>query len=119
MRKTRRFFLILLAITFLTACGGGKPDDVSDEMYQTAVYVIKVCDLYLDGEATQEETKEKIRGIDTSDFDITSASTKEVEIWSGITGLHADCTKMKYGGFEVSDFKEHRDKIAEAINYKK
>lgn len=119
MRKAIISVSIAIAITiFLTACGGGKPDDVSEEMYQKAIYIVKVCDLYLNGETTQEETKEKIRGIDISDFDITSASVKEVEIWSGITGLHADCTRMFTGSFDLSSFKEHRDKIAEAINYK-
>lgn len=118
MRKTRRFFLILLAITFLTACGGGKPDDVSDEMYQTAVYVIKVCDLYLNGEATKEETKEKLDDIELPDIEVESSSSNEFSIYCGIMNLHAHCTRMKYGNFELSKFKEDRDKIAEAINYK-
>lgn len=120
MRKIKRFTVILLTtVLFLTACGGGgKPDDVSEEMYQKALYAIKVCDLYLDGSTTQEETIEKLKGIDTPDIEVGSSSSNEVAIWSGIMGLHADCTKMKFEEFELSSFKEHRNKIAEAINYK-
>lgn len=119
MRKEIISVAMAISITiFLTACGGGKPDDVSEETYQKALYVVKVCDLYLEGDATQEETIEKIKGIDSPEIDIGTSSANEVAIWSGIMNLHAHCTKMKYGNFELSKFKEDRDKIAEAINYK-
>lgn len=113
----RKIIILMMCVIMLTGCGG-KPSDVSDEMYENAVYTIKVCDLYLDGEATQEETIEKIDGIVTPEIDIVSASSNEVSIWSGIMGLKTDCIKMRLKEFELSSFNENRDKIADAINYK-
>lgn len=119
MRKSMQPILILMSIIFLTACGGnGKPDDVSEETYQKALYAIKVCDLYLDGEATQDETREKLNGIGLPDIEIGFSSHNEVAVYSGLMGLNADCTRMSLDSFDISTFKEHRDKIAEAINYK-
>lgn len=118
MKKIITMIFLFFLFNIFYGCGGEKPDDVGEEMYQKAIYAIKVCDLYLSGEATQEETIEKIKGIETPQIDIASTSHNEVLIYSGIMGLYADCTKMKFGEFEISSFKEHRDKIAEAINYK-
>lgn len=118
MRKARQLVLILLTIIFFTACGGGgKPDDVSEDMYETAVYAIKVVDLYLDGEATLEDTYEKLNNMKVPDYEMEYPYT-DFSINSSIIGLKTCALSLKTGDGQISDLKSKRDEIAEAINYK-
>lgn len=59
----KKVLVLLFGCMMLLSGCGGKPDDVSQEMYDTAVYAIDVTDMYLDGDETIEETKEKIDGL--------------------------------------------------------
>lgn len=121
MKKRKLFLFVIIVITFLTACGGGKPDDVSEEMYQNAVYAIKVVDLYLDGEATAKETYDKLDNMNLPDSDtlIDKKEYADYSIWQSIFSLKIDIFGVNLGTTSLSDLKEDRNKLAEAINYKK
>ena len=50
-QKVITFIITILIISsiFLTGCGGGKPEDLSDEAYDIAVDIVRVADFYDNG----------------------------------------------------------------------
>lgn len=64
----KRFLLILMCCFLLVGCGG-KPSGMSDEMYDSAIYVINVVDSYLDGQNTAEEAYTLISDLYIPDCD--------------------------------------------------
>lgn len=109
------FVLILISLFFLVGCGG-KPSGISDEMYDTAVYVVDAVDLYLDGESTSEETYEKIDSLNIPESKETDDLSVETEILSVKIALFG--SKESVGTSGIADVKEARDDLANEINYK-
>lgn len=111
MKKVLIGIMVLMICVFIVGCGGNKkPDGVSDDMYEKAVYAIKVVDLYLNGEATQDETYEKIKAIKIKEFKDYQEPDRSVFTEISILKL------KNYGN--ISETKEVRDRLAKAINYK-
>lgn len=107
--------LIIGCIVFLSGCGG-KPDDVSQEMYDTAIYVIGATDMYLDGESTCDEVYEKIDSLNIPEETETGDSSVNLSILSIKIALFG--SKESIGTQTISDVREARDKLADKINYK-
>lgn len=63
--KFRHIIPALLTLSMLTACGG-RPDGISDEMYNYAESVIKTTDAYLDNQLSYEEASQKIKGLESN-----------------------------------------------------
>lgn len=99
----------------LMGCNGGKPDDVSQEMYDVAVYAIKAADLYLNAESTSEEVYEK---IDSLNIPETDAGSKDFLVDSSILRLKISILGADIGSQNLTDVKEARNELAERINYK-
>lgn len=111
MKKVLIGIMVLILCVFTLGCGGNKkPDGISDDMYEKAVYAIKVVDLYLNGEATQDETYEKIKAIKIGEFEDYQESDRSIFTEIAILKL------KNYGN--ISEIKEVRDKLAKEINYK-
>lgn len=107
----RLFILIVISTFFLIGCGG-KPSGISDEMYDTAVYVVDAVDLYLDGEATSEETYEKIDSLNIPESNDLSVETEILSVKIALFG-----SRESVGTSSISDVKEARDDLANEINY--
>ena len=118
MRK--KLLLVVLVSCLLIGCGNKKPDDVSEEVYDMAVYAIDVVDLYLDGEATIEETDEKLEqfdiDLDYDDGEYEGDSSVEVDII--VLQTRVSSLELGYGTTTITDVKEARNELAETINYK-
>ena len=111
MKKVLIGIMALILCVFAVGCGGNKkPDGVSDDMYEKATYAIKVVDLYLNGEATQDETYEKIKTIKLGEF--KDYQEPDRSIFTEISIL-----KLKNYG-NISEIKEVRNELAKKINYK-
>lgn len=118
----KKFFtMLIVAVFMLTSCGGGKPDDVSQEMYDYAVYAIKVTDLYLNGDCSIEETYKKLRDISLPEieFDYGRENKKDSSVNISISSLRTTALLVKLGSNNLSDLKKDRDELAKKINYKK
>lgn len=112
----KKIALALICCLLLTGCGG-KPTEISNEMYDTAVYVIKVVDLYMDGEAELEETYNKVDSLPVPEY--TLENPDEVSVGCAISAVRTTLfvMRMPTGSKTISDLKEARNKLAKAINY--
>lgn len=110
-----KILLFAVACCLLIGCGG-KPSGISDEMYDTAVYVVDAVDLYLDGESTSEETYEKIDSLNIPESKESDDLSVETEILSVKIALFG--SKESVGTSGISDVKEARNELAETVNYK-
>lgn len=117
MNKKAIFLAMICFI--LVGCGNKKPDNVSQDMYDTAIYVINVTDLYLDGEATVEETKEKLDSVNVEYNPNNDEYDGDSNIEAHIISLKSsvESVELGYGTSTISDVKEERDELADKINY--
>ena len=113
----KKIIATLLVMSMLMCGCGGKPEKISDGMYESASYVVRVVDMYLDGEATIDETYEKIDALNIVEDEKYSADTL---ISAYILGIEVDVLSLKtsYGTADMSKLREGRDKLAKEINYK-
>lgn len=116
----KKVLVLLFGCMMLLSGCGGKPSDVSQEIYDTAVYAIDVTDMYLDGEATIEETKEKIDGLNIEYNPDDNEYEKDSDIESSLVSLeiYVHIVESGYGDATISDIKDARNSLAEEINYK-
>ena len=112
MRK--KILLISICALLLVGCGGGKPSDVSQEMYDVAVYTVKATDLYLDGEVSAEDTYDKIDSLSIPEADLIS---EDFVIDSSILSLKTSLLGVDIGSHNLSDVKAARNELADLINY--
>lgn len=111
--------ILMMGIMLLYGCGGnGKPNGLSDEMYESAVYAIKAVDLYLNAESTIDDTKEKLNNILPEYENINEEYQKDSHVWNLINGLSIDTFGVHVGTQDISDLKKSRDELAKEINYK-
>ncbi|MCM1237247.1 MAG: hypothetical protein NC489_44835 [Ruminococcus flavefaciens] len=118
----KKVIVISLCCILLVGCGGNKkPDDVSQETYDLAVYTIKVVDLYLNGEATLDDTYSKTKEMKVK-FDYDSEYKQEDVVLTAIYCVQSDISIMslreKANSSDLSTLKQDRDKLAKKINYK-
>ncbi len=102
------FALVFISVVCIFLIQNFTKKKVSDEVYETGAYVIKVVDLYIDGNATREETEKKIHEINfycKNDEELKSI-TFEMEF-------------IEYGlkRSDIPQVKKYRDEIAKTIGY--
>lgn len=122
MKKVLIGIMALILGVFIVGCGGNKkPDGVSQETYDLAIYTIKVVDLYLNGEASLEDTYSKIKEINV-EIGYDSEYKQNSNISTTIFLLKSDISLMslreKSDSSDLSKLKESRNKLAKEINYK-
>lgn len=121
MRKIKGIIALILVCTLIAGCGeSGKPDGVSDEMYEAAVYAIKVVDLYLDGESTIDDTYNKLNSMKLTNYETLLGNDDYVNysVYVLTDSLRTDAFCIEAGTMDISVLKEDRNKLAEKVNYK-
>lgn len=116
-------FLLLSTITFLSGCGGGKPDDVSEQHYRYALNAISVADSYLDYYTSASEAYSQIDTLynrkdelpKTQFGDKTHAKDFMIEsdvviLWSALGRAEYNATSEIY-----DDILEYRNDLADII----
>lgn len=140
-KKTKRIFVALLtSVLLLSGCeeNKSKPEDISEEAYENAVYTIESIDSYLSEKSNLEETIEKLYKLDVkydSDYYNTLSRNEEDELIDEnlefqrdpminieIVDIRIQTSAMDFGDEEYKEktlkyIKKLRDELAEKINY--
>lgn len=105
-------------LLMLTACGNKKPDGLSQDMYNTATHVIKIVDLYLDGEIRLEEAAKDITFIKVPDYEM--GINLDCQVGTSIQAIQTDFrgASLNLKTVSITDIKVDRNTLADAINYK-
>lgn len=117
MKNAIKIFVLVMMLIFASGCNSDKPDGITDEMYDTAVYVINVVDLYIDGESELEETYDKISNMNIPEYE--DISDDDASVYISIVNIKTTLFSMSesIGTQTISDLKEERNELAEKINY--
>lgn len=117
MKRVKRSFILFMFLFLAIGCGSNKPSGLSDEMYDTAVYVVKVVDSYLDGEANLEETYNIISDLSIPEY--SDIDSDDADVYTSILNVKITLFSMdpSIGTQTITDLKESRNELAEKINY--
>lgn len=120
MKRTIALIIAATVLCFtLVGCGGGKPNDVSQEMYDVGIAALQVADDYMAYKISGEEAKSKIEAI-SDDADTIYDRNKETKyetdyvLAASINALSAAISLANWNGVP-SDVKEQRDRVAKYL----
>lgn len=122
--------VILCAVFLLTLCAcGGKPQNMSDAMYQIGLNALSVADQYIAGKITGDEAYDRLGEYKTQ----ATAQTDQEERDLGVTSLYQSeydgdasveidvfllysvVERAKQGDGTMSEVMERRDALAEDL----
>lgn len=129
MKRITVLLLIFALAAALCSCGGGKPDDMSDAMYQIGKNALAVADQYIAGEITGDTAYDRLDEYYTqaeaqtekemTDLGVDSLYGTEfagdAHAYLSIFTLKMVVGRAKYGDAAMSEVKEVRDSLAETI----
>lgn len=129
MKRTIALIFIFALTATLCSCGGGKPDDMSDAMYQIGINALGVADQYIAGEITGddaydrlEEFYEQAEAQEEYDKEITNSDVlagtdywRDSLVSTEILTLQMVIGRAKYGDGAMSEVKESRDSLADTL----
>ena len=129
MKRLTALLLIFSLAAALCSCGGGKPDEMSDAMYQIGKNALGVADQYIAGEITGDDAYDRLEEFYEQaeaqveyDKEITGSETLAgTEYWrdwlvsTDIMSVMHDVGFAKYGNKAMSEVQESRDSLAETL----
>lgn len=130
MKKFTSIILCAVFLLTLCSCGGGKPEDMSDAMYQIGLNALAVADQYIAGEITGDDAYDRLEEFykqagaqsekEKEDLGVDSLYGTEYAadyfVETDIFLLLHDVGFAKYGSGPMSDVKESRDNLADSLN---
>ena len=129
MKKFTSIILCAVFLLTLCSCGGGKPEDMSDAMYQIGLNALATADQYIAGEITGDDAYDRLEEYYTqaeaqeqSEMEELGVSTlfntkydADSRVSHYILILQCDVGDAKFGSGPMSDVKESRDNLAETL----
>ena len=129
MKKFTSFILCAVFLLTLCSCGGGKPEDRSDAMYQIGLNALATADQYIAGESTGDDAYDRLEEFckqaeaqvekEETDLGVDSLYGTEFQndtsVYLQISILHSVVGRAKYGNGAMSEVKEARDNLAEDL----
>jgi len=120
--KYKKIIPALLTLSMLTACGG-RPKNISEEMYNYAESVIRAADAYMDNQLSYEEAYQKIDSLSDSAEELSDEHENDpnntgdrltyLDIGLVRSGLY-----LEHSGTETyADLLESRNMLAKQIGY--
>lgn len=106
MKKIFSLMLCCFMIFGLIGCGSSKPDNMTDESYNTGVKTLEIADKFLDGKIDKDEAADSIRSI-IDDFSGDGVGDVKVKERS------KQVTSSLY--ISVTSVQKSRDNLAEAL----
>lgn len=129
MKKFTSIILCAVFLLTLCSCGGGKPENMSDAMYQIGLNALAVADQYIAGEITGDDAYDRLeeyytqaqaqekhaKELTNSDTLVGTDLFGDALVPSDILFLLHDVGRAKYGSGAMSEVKESRDGLAETL----
>lgn len=129
MKKFTSIILCAVFLLTLCSCGGGKPEDMSDAMYQIGLNALATADQYIAGEIAGDDAYDRLEEYYTQaeaqvdyDKEITNSDVlagteywRDTLISTDILTLQMAIGRAKYGSGAMSEVKEARDSLAEDL----
>ena len=129
MKKITSIILCAVFLLTLCSCGGGKPEDMSDAMYQIGLNALTAADQYIAGEITGDAAYDKLEEYYKQaeaqieyDKELTSSDVLAgTEYWrdslvsTSILTMQLVIGRVKYGDGAMSEVQESRDSLAETL----
>ncbi len=130
MKKFTSIILCAVFLLTLCSCGGGKPEDMSDAMYQIGLNALATADQYIAGEITGDDAYDRLEEF----YKQAEAQSEKEKEHLGVDSLYGteyaadylvetdiflllhDVGFAKYGSGPMSDVKESRDNLADSLN---
>lgn len=127
---------LILACVLITGCGGnGKPENISDDIYEKAIEAITIFDSYKNGEINSEECFKELYGVDVESkllekkdgkwtYNGAEISDDDAEVYCGIVDLRINFPSpyLELNEEQINHLEEvtieARNGLAEKINYK-
>lgn len=124
--KIKKIFAGILAVCMIfimTGCSS-KPENMSDEMYNTGLNALETIDQYLDGKLDSDEATDKLDRFQAL-FDTYSDSEEDVLTQSNARTLSMICMNLSYNIVKVKstpsamdDLLQSRNELAEKLGEK-
>lgn len=126
MKKITSIILCAVFLLTLCSCGGGKPEEMSDAMYQIGLNALAVADQYIAGEITGDDAYDRLEEYyiqaeaqsqkEKTDLGVDSLYGTEYAadfyVESDILFLQMVVLRAKYGSGAMSEVKDARDDLA-------
>ncbi len=123
-------FLLLFTIIFFSACGEGKPKNISDQHYQYALKAIEIADDYLDYSCSASDAYDRLETLMEREEDLPQTEFDDLShlknslVESSVVMLSSSLLSADYYTKEDKSNEasaaynrvlEHRNKLAEDI----
>ena len=129
MKKFTSIILCAVFLLTLCSCGGGKPEDMSDAMYQIGLNALATADQYIAGEITGNTAYDRLEEFYTQAEaqegyakEITNSDTLAgTEYWrdflvsSDILHLQLVVGRAKFGSGAMSEVQEARNNLEKTL----
>ena len=126
MKKAISCLLVLvIVLTIFTACGEGKPTNISDDHYEFGCKVVDIIDQYMDNTIDADTAYTRIGNLirtdkdklpETEFGDPTHAAGSTVELYTVL--VWNELSSIDYGTGSQQELKDYRNKIADAVGRK-
>ena len=126
--RNRVFAVFLIVCLILCGCGGGKPDTISQEMYDIGLAALETADDYIAGKITAAEAEKKLLRAESMADSIYEREkeenggtmvgfkfTSDLTVPSNILLLETSISAHDFGTGSMSSVKERRDIIANQL----
>jgi len=113
MKKFIKILSVMLIVVGLIGCSGGKPKNVSDDIYDLGINALDTTKSFLDGNTTQKEAYTKIETI-ASRFPKKDKTMEESKIENAVLAIQI----ILYGSAkaDVDNVREAYNTLKERLN---
>lgn len=120
----KRIITLLIAATMicltLAGCGGGKPNNVSQEMYDVGITALQIADEYIGYKIDGDKADSKLSAL-SKDAETIYERNKESDFRTGDllveTDIHLVLSAIHFAEYKgvPADIKDERDSLAKSL----
>ena len=133
MKKTIITLIVALALLFVIGCNRGKPENMSDTVYEYGLSALETVDDYLDGKIDEDTAEERLDRVGRSVASAIDREKEELGTDVLLGTIYSDDTRISHYivmvGYEIfqkdsgtgktSEILKFRNSLADCLNQKK